>query len=196
MWGQLYQECELLAQCSSEQSPLSLNPSGVSNLTSSRSRWTTATVAPSPLWPEPLVILYFPFICPVQAVASQDMCTHGSYRVSFSCCCLHERQIGGHNLRQVPELIQGNCLTRGGHLLLLLPIAYQLCNFQRLPGPNTSRPSSVWVLPDWKFMLLHFLLPPEVAFLIVSLHVVCHKSLILNVLNTQRSFLPVVKEST
>lgn len=63
-------------------------------------------------------------------------------------------------------------------------------------APTHPDPTLYWVLPDWKFMLLPFLLSLEVAFLIVSLRVVCHKSLILNVLNTQRSFLPIVKEST
>lgn len=134
----------------------------------------------------------------MQAVAGQDMCTHGSYRFSFSCCCLHERQIGGYNLRQVPELIQGNCLTRGGHLLPSatygLSVVYLIS--RGYMAPTHPDPTLYWVLPDWKFMLLPFLLSLEVAFLIVSLRVVCHKSLILNVLNTQRSFLPIVKEST
>lgn len=123
----------------------------------------------------------------MQAVAGQDMCAHGSDGFSFSCCSLHERQIGGHNLRQVPEFIQGNCLTRGGHLLPSvtygLSVVYLIS--RGYTDPTHPDPALYWILPGWKFMLLPFLLPPEVAFLIVSLRVACHKNLILNVLNTQ-----------
>lgn len=44
----------------------------------------------------------------------------------------------------VPGLIQGDCLTRGGHLLPSTTYGLICCifNFQRLHAPNTSRPSS------------------------------------------------------